>query len=36
MSVFAGYGAGIGILIAQSLLTGALEREADVQAEIEA
>jgi hypothetical protein len=36
MSVFAGYGAGIGILIAQSLLTGALERDADVQAAIEA
>jgi hypothetical protein len=35
MGVFAGYGAGIGILIAQSLLTRALEREADVQAVIE-
>jgi hypothetical protein len=35
MSVFAGYGAGIGILMAQSLLTGALEREAEVQAAIE-
>jgi hypothetical protein len=36
MSVFAGYGAGIGILIAQSLLARALEREAHVQAAIEA
>jgi hypothetical protein len=35
MGVFAGYGAGIGILIAQSLLTGALELEAEVQAVIE-
>ena len=35
MGVFAGYGAGIGILIAQSLLTGVLEREADVQAAID-
>jgi len=36
MGVFAGYGAGIGILLAQSRLTGDLEREADVQAAIEA
>jgi hypothetical protein len=36
MGVFAGYGAGIGILLAQSLLTGALERETEVQAAIEA
>jgi hypothetical protein len=36
MGVFAGYGAGIGILIAQSLLTRALEREPDVRAAIEA
>jgi hypothetical protein len=35
MGVFAGYGAGIGILIAQSLLTVALEREPGVRADIE-
>jgi hypothetical protein len=36
MSVFAGYGAGIGILIAQSLLTGVIERETEAEAAIEA
>ena len=34
--VFAGYGAGVGVLIAQALLTRRLEQEPDVRAVIEA